>query len=66
MAKRGKVVLGNPELQRLRRGESVVIRLKPGMDEIELKASILVQRNDKPQPPIGSVESILDHMKFER
>ena len=40
--KRGKIVLGNPEIQKLREGKSVVVRLKPGMEEIELKASILV------------------------
>lgn len=64
MTKRGKIVLRDAEIQKLRRGETLVLRLKPGMEEIELKTSICVQWEKK--APIGSVESIIDHMKFDR
>jgi hypothetical protein len=35
------VLLGAPEIDRLARGESVTIRLKPNTDELEIVASML-------------------------
>lgn len=58
--KRARVVLGKKEIEKLRRGESVIVRLKS--EEVEIRASLCVDWNFG-KPPIGSFESILDHLK---
>jgi hypothetical protein len=57
--KRARIVLGNPEIEKLERGESLIVRLKSG-EQIEIKASILVRWHRYSE---GSVESILQEMK---
>ncbi len=58
--KRGKVVLGRAEIEKLKRREPLIIKLKPGMDELEITASILVEWERKPRYSEGSVESMIE------
>lgn len=39
----GKVVIGLPEVKKLLQDGSITIRLKPGMDAVELKLSMIAQ-----------------------
>jgi hypothetical protein len=55
--KRGRVVLGASELAKLGRGEPVLIRVKAGMEEIQIEASIVARAPGRYRE--GSLESII-------
>lgn len=59
MSKRARVILGAREVEKLKRGDSLVVRLKSG-EEIEIKAGILANWNAYTE---GSVESIIRELK---
>ena len=61
MSQRAKIVLGQPEIDRLKRKESLVVKLKPDTSEIEIKASMLVHWNSYSE---GSIESMIQALKF--
>jgi hypothetical protein len=55
---RARVVLGVQEIEKLKHGETLIVRLKDE-SEIEIKASTLVRWNHHTE---GSFESILDSL----
>jgi hypothetical protein len=62
-AMKAKVIIGFPELQRWARGESVVIRLKPGTEELTLTASALAQNDlKKAKRPKDAFDEMLGRM----
>jgi hypothetical protein len=55
--KRGRVILGQSEIDKLKRGESLLVRVKSGMEEIELRLSVLAKDRRYSE---GSFESIIE------
>jgi hypothetical protein len=56
-----RVVLGEPEMNLLKAGHSLVVNLKPGTNALVIVPSVLLKRRE--EPPIGSIESIFAAMK---
>lgn len=58
-----KVTIGDPELQRLARGETVRIRVKPGTEELQISASLIARGQlQKAYKPKSATEELLDRI----
>jgi hypothetical protein len=61
-----RVTLGRPELERLAKGNTCTIRLKPGTTELAISLSVIAQgqirdkRSSKPADPVGDLIEILN------